>query len=618
MTLGTRLTLTMIGLVALTAMVIFCLTYRYVDASVVVSELTTAAAIMVLAAGFARAATWPQASVAEVIRSLVGDPTPVEPNAVSVKVERPPRAFRGTREVMHEKFAASVRRLSEQQHSDKLLAEARACIAIVRSTSHPIAGYKTDGTITDWNPAAVKLYQYTAEEAIGNNIAIIVPPDRANEHAAIIAKAIEVGQIENFETVRVAKNGRRIDVSLSLSSFNLPSGDTVCATIARDITDEKLIEDKFRLAFESCSCGMIMVGGGGRIAIVNSEAERMFGYTREALIGEPIEILIPARLIDRRGPNSGELILPGTGNFQPNANLFGRRRDGTEFPIEINLKSIRNDETYVGLCVVVDITERKRLVRLKDEFVSTVSHELRTPMTSIFASLSLLTSGAAGKMPDAAARLLTIGRANCERLVRLINNILDVQKLESGQAAFKLERVNVRFLIENAIDATRGFARDYGISLRLDATAQDAEACADSDRLIQVVTNLLSNAIKFSPTDTEVMIGIERREETFVISVRDHGHGIPDEFKKRIFEKFAQADATDSREKSGTGLGLSIVREIVEQLGGQVSFQDAPNGGTIFYVELPYWGSHIIPEREVASLFRSGQLEALADKMEQM
>jgi signal transduction histidine kinase len=237
-------------------------------------------------------------------------------------------------------------------------------------------------------------------------------------------------------------------------------------------------------------------------------------------------------------------------------------------------------------------------------------------MTSIFASLCLLTSGAAGKMPDSAARLLTIGRANCERLVRLINDILDIQKLESGQGAFKLERVSVRPLIESAIDATRGFAREYGISLRLDAAAENAETRADSDRLIQVVTNLLSNAIKFSATDTEVVVGIERRDDTVHVWVRDHGQGIPDEFKPRIFEKFAQADATDSRAKSGTGLGLSIVRQIVEQLGGQVGFHDAAGGGTVFYFNLPYWNSDAIPESKIATLFRSGRIVASADEME--
>jgi signal transduction histidine kinase len=233
--------------------------------------------------------------------------------------------------------------------------------------------------------------------------------------------------------------------------------------------------------------------------------------------------------------------------------------------------------------------ERKRLDRLKDEFVSTVSHELRTPMTSISGSLGLLVGGVAGVLPDSATRLLGIAHANCQRLVRLINDILDIQKLEAGRVPFHLKRIDVRSLIEQTVEAMRGFAEGYGVRLRLDASSMSAEVNVDTDRLTQVVTNLLSNAIKFSPPEQEVLVGVVRRGGSAVISVQDHGNGIPDEFKPHVFEKFAQADGTDARLKGGTGLGLSIVKQIVLQLGGQVSFDDGPDGGTIFNVELPEW-----------------------------
>jgi signal transduction histidine kinase len=215
-------------------------------------------------------------------------------------------------------------------------------------------------------------------------------------------------------------------------------------------------------------------------------------------------------------------------------------------------------------------------------------------------------------MPDPAARLLAISQANCARLVRLVDDILDVQKLESGQTIFKLERVNVRSLAEKTIDALRGFASEHGISLRLDVASAECQVNADPDRLVQVITNLLSNAIKFSSADTEVKIGIERRNETVVILVRDHGPGIPAEFKSRIFDKFAQADGTDARAKNGTGLGLSIVRQIVERLRGQVGFRDAPGGGTIFYVVLPCWGNKTETGSEIASLLHSDRPVARA------
>ena len=232
--------------------------------------------------------------------------------------------------------------------------------------------------------------------------------------------------------------------------------------------------------------------------------------------------------------------------------------------------------------------ERKRLDRLKDEFVASVSHELRTPLTSIFGSLSLLLNNAAGHLPEPAARLLAIAHGNSQRLVRLVNDILDIEKMESGQVAFDFKRVESRLLVEQAIEANRGFAESSGVRIRLEDASAVGVVRADPDRLTQVVTNLLSNAIKFSPTDNEVVVAVEEGTDV-VISVRDHGPGIPDDFKPHIFERFAQADATDAKQKSGTGLGLSIVKQIVERLGGEVGFADAPGGGTIFHIELPHW-----------------------------
>jgi signal transduction histidine kinase len=233
--------------------------------------------------------------------------------------------------------------------------------------------------------------------------------------------------------------------------------------------------------------------------------------------------------------------------------------------------------------------ERKRLERLKDEFVSTVSHELRTPLTSITASLGLLMGKAAGILPKSAERLLEIAHTNSVRLARLVNDILDIEKLESGRAVFDLKRVDVGSLVRQMVEGIRGMAEDHQVKIRIEAAAAIDEVRADADRLGQVITNLLSNAVKFSPPDDEVVITIENGVDLVRISVRDHGPGISDEFKPHVFERFAQADATDARRKGGTGLGLSIVKEIVDRLSGEVGFGDAPGGGTIFHVELPVW-----------------------------
>jgi signal transduction histidine kinase len=234
--------------------------------------------------------------------------------------------------------------------------------------------------------------------------------------------------------------------------------------------------------------------------------------------------------------------------------------------------------------------ERKRLDRLKDEFVSTVSHELRTPLTSIFASLGLLIGQAGGNLPDPMGRLLAIAHKNSERLVRIINDILDIEKMQSGRAVFNFGRVDVRSLVEQAIEGNRALAEGYGVRIRLEGAQAVSDVRADPDRLTQVVTNLLSNALKFSSVQDEVVVSIEQAVNAVRISVRDHGVGISVDFKPHIFERFAQADATNTRQKGGTGLGLSIVKQIVDRLGGETGFTDAPGGGTVFHVELPCWG----------------------------
>jgi signal transduction histidine kinase len=256
------------------------------------------------------------------------------------------------------------------------------------------------------------------------------------------------------------------------------------------------------------------------------------------------------------------------------------------------------------LVVVIDISERKRVERLKDDFVATVSHELRTPLTSISGSLGLLVGTAGDRLPASILRLITIAHTNCQRLVRLVSDILDVEKIESGDMLFDLKRVEARALVTQVIEASDGLAQEHGVRVRLDASPT-VDVKADPDRLAQVMTNLLSNAIKFSPRDQEVTVAIAGTRDGVRISVRDRGAGIPEAFKPHVFDKFAQADVSDTRAKSGTGLGLSIVKQIVTRLGGRVWFEDAAGCGTIFHVELvrfqqprdaaetTEWGAHM-------------------------
>jgi CheY-like chemotaxis protein len=253
-------------------------------------------------------------------------------------------------------------------------------------------------------------------------------------------------------------------------------------------------------------------------------------------------------------------------------------------------KGDRDDQPVIGYYgLFTDITELKRIDRMKTEFVSTVSHELRTPLTSIRGSLGLIAGGMAGVLPEAAKGLVEIAKNNCERLIRLINNILDTEKIESGKMKFELKVVELQSLVAQAITANEGFAAQHQVSIALITAGEAVRVNADSDGLTQVLTNLLSNAVKFSPSGGSVDVSVARNEDRVRVEIRDHGPGIPEEFRARIFQKFSQADSSDSRQKGGTGLGLNISRAIVERLGGTIGFDTDAGVGTVFFFELPEW-----------------------------
>ncbi len=236
-----------------------------------------------------------------------------------------------------------------------------------------------------------------------------------------------------------------------------------------------------------------------------------------------------------------------------------------------------------------DMLEIQRLDKVKSEFVSTVSHELRTPLTSIRGSLGLIAGGVAGKLPDAASGLVDIAKNNCERLIRLINDILDTEKIESGQMRFEPRVLELRPLLEQALTANASFAAQHNVKVNLEAPEESLRADVDGDRLTQVITNLLSNAVKFSPSGGAVRVHVARAGDRVRIEVIDCGPGIPDAFRHRIFEKFSQADSSDTRPKGGSGLGLNISKAIVERLGGKIGFTTEVGVGTTFHFELPLW-----------------------------
>jgi signal transduction histidine kinase len=260
--------------------------------------------------------------------------------------------------------------------------------------------------------------------------------------------------------------------------------------------------------------------------------------------------------------------------------------------LEQRVESILNE--YEAARAKLD--EQRRLERLKNEFISIVSHELRTPLTSIHGALGLIGSGLGGELSPRARQLLDVAYRNSQRLVRLVDDILDLQKIESGSMPFHFQPLELRPLLEHALEANQTYASALGVSIVLVEAVQGARVYADSDRMIQVMTNLLSNAAKFSPPGESVLVTATREHNELRVAVTDRGPGIPDEFRDRIFQRFAQADSSTTREKGGTGLGLSITKAIVERLGGTISFESPPEGGTTFHFDLPEW----LPDPAVA------------------
>jgi PAS domain S-box-containing protein len=338
-------------------------------------------------------------------------------------------------------------------------------------------------------------------------------------------------------------------------------------------------EETFRRLSIAASEGITIVADG-RVLDANSAFAKLFGYELGDIIGRP--------LLDVIAPESREIAAERlTSGSEKPIELRGRLKGGATFDIEILIRPI----TYHGRealgCVVRDITERKEIERLKNEFVSIVSHELRTPLTSIRGSLGLMEGGAAGELPAKARDLVRIARQNADRLIRLINDILDLEKIESGKIQLQIQQIEPKELVESTLAELRGMAVLYKVSM--ETRVECAEPVAgDRDRVVQILTNLLSNAIKFSPEGGVVTVSLTSGTAGFLrCAVSDRGQGIPADARERLFNRFEQLEPANTRKRGGTGLGLAISRSLVEQQGGRIGVDSTVGEGSTFWFELP-------------------------------
>lgn len=334
--------------------------------------------------------------------------------------------------------------------------------------------------------------------------------------------------------------------------------------------------------------GIITIDEQGTVQSFNRAAETIFGYQAAEVLGRNVNMLMPEPYHSqhdgylRNYRDTGVARIIGVGR-----EVEGRRRDGSTFPLDLAVSRSEHlgSPTYIGL--VRDITERKRVEKMKSEFVSTVSHELRTPLTAIRGALGLVGGGALGAVSEPVGAMLKIASNNTERLLLLINDILDIQKIESGQMVFRFKSLEVSPFLRQLLLDLAAYGEQYDVRFELVREVAGAHVYADRERLAQVMANLLSNAAKFSPAGQRVEVAVSGLEKHWRISVTDVGPGIPEAFQPRLFERFTQADSTDARGKGGTGLGLAITKAIVEKHGGRIGFVTRPGAGTTFHVDLP-------------------------------
>ncbi len=374
--------------------------------------------------------------------------------------------------------------------------------------------------------------------------------------------------------------------------FDRESKLVAAVTTMQDYTDRKLAQEEIQnqrdfaqQVMNTMGQGLAVTNAAGAFEYVNPAFAHMLNYSAESLVGQSSYTLVAAEdaALARQASErrlSGETTL-----------IEVRLRRSDDSLVDVLISGVPRGRAGKGagtISVITDLTERKKVERLKTEFISTVSHELRTPLTSIRGSLGLVTGGLVGEIPAEARAMIEIAHKNSERLVRLINDILDIEKIASGKMEFQLRPLELLPLIETALAANRSYATQYGVTFELlETTRPDVQVQADPDRLTQVITNLLSNAAKFSFPGGTVRLTVEPQGEGVRVSVSDNGPGIAPEFQNQIFQRFAQADASSTRQQGGTGLGLSISKAIIESMNGTLGFQTVLGQGTTFYFDLP-------------------------------
>lgn len=506
------------------------------------------------------------------------------------------------------------RELSERQKAEAELQISRSRFAgILELASDAIISIEcASQTIGLFNRAAEQIFGYTTAEVIGQTLDLLVPSEIVARYRQSMLRlgGTASSQLPARERiVAIRKNGSRFPAEVSISHLEL-GGEKVCTIILRDITERQQIENNLRDAlkkinfhFQNSPLAAIEWNREFRVTRWSATAEKIFGWRADLVLGKrPDEwkFIVPEDA--ERISQTMRRLTTGVekSNVTINRNYC---QDGTVVNCEWYNSVLVDDRGQMEsvFSLVLDVTDRDRMERMKNDFVAVVSHELRTPLTSIFGSLKMLDSGLLVGQPEKERRLLTIAVANADRLMRLVNDILDIERIESGTVQPSKSICQVADVMAKAVSAIEPLADQAGVSLH--ARSEGGQIWVDSDRIVQAFTNLLSNAIKFSPRGSTVWFTATKQAGRMLFQVRDRGRGIPNDKLGIIFERFQQVDASDARHGEGTGLGLAICRSIIQQHGGTIWAESTLGEGSTFSFILPRSPSNhdSIPPRAVSS-----------------